>query len=139
MRAAGFTLLELVGTLGLAAVLGGTSVTRLVTLVEGARLAGGVRTVATTLRVARGRALADGRQIEVRFDQIRRACETRDADGRTLETAPLPRGVVFAGLPARARILFGALGVAENGTITLGAGARQRSVVVNQRGRVRLA
>jgi general secretion pathway protein H len=139
MRASGFTLLELMVALGLAAVLGGISVVRLVALVEGARLAGGVRTVATTLRVARGRAMAGGASIEVRFDPTRRTCDTRDADGRTLESAPLPRGIAFAALPARARILFGGLGLAENGTITLGSGARQRSVIVNQRGRVRLS
>lgn len=139
MRADGFSVLEVLVGLGLAGVLVGIAVLRLVALVEGARLAGGVRVVATTLRVARGRALADGAAIEVRFDRTLRACETRDVAGRTLATAPLPPGITFAAVPARARITFGALGTAENGTITLGAGARQKSIVVNQRGRVRLS
>ena len=139
MRASGFTLFELLAVLGLTAALGGIAVARLVPLLDSARLAGGVRTVATTLRVARGRALAGGTSIEVRFDAARRTCDTRDADGHTLASAPLRPGITFTALPARARILFGGLGVAENGTITLGAGTRRRSVIVNQRGRVRLS
>jgi general secretion pathway protein H len=139
MRADGFSVIELVVGLGVATALVGIAVVGLAVLVDGARLAGGVRVVATTLRVARGRALADGTAIEVRFDRTLRMCETRDAGGRVIATSPLPPGISFAAVPVRARIAFGALGTAENGTITLGAGMRQRSVVVNQRGRVRMS
>jgi len=50
----------------------------------------------------------------------------------------LPATVAYAAVPARQRVSFGGLGNAENATITLAAGRRQRSVVVNQRGRVRV-
>jgi Tfp pilus assembly protein FimT len=127
-----------VAGLGLATVLAGVSVVRLVELVQTVRLAGAAREVATALRLARGVALSADAAIEVRFDLARAVCETRDRAGILLETRRLPPGVGFSGLPARARVLFGGLGAAENATITLAAGARRRSVVVNQRGRVRV-
>jgi general secretion pathway protein H len=137
-RAHGFTLLEAVVGLGLAMVLAGVGVVRLVALLQTARLAGAAREVATALRLARGAALSGDASIEVRFDPARARCETRDRAGALLSTRWLPPGVGFAALPARSRVLFGGLGSAENATITLAAGARTRSVVVNQRGRVRV-
>jgi hypothetical protein len=125
--------------MALATVLAGVGVVRLVTLIEGARLAGGARTVATALRLARGLALANGAPIEVRFDASQRTCATYDRGGVLLESRPLPPGLAFAALPLRSRVLFGGLGTAENATITLAAGGRARSVIVNQRGRVRLS
>lgn len=139
MRAGGFTVIELVATLALVAVLGGTAVVRAAAMVDGARLAGGVRVLGTTLRVARSRALAGGGTIEVRFDQTHRTCETRTAAGQTIAMATLPPRVGFVAVPARGRIAFSALGTADNATVTLGVGTRQRSMVVNQRGRVRLS
>ena len=133
-----FTLLEVVAGLALATVLAGISVVRLVELVETIRLAGAAREVATALRLARGVALSTDAAIEVRFDALRALCETHDRAGALLGTRRLPPGVGFSGLPLRSRVLFGGLGAAENATITLGAGARRRSVVVNQRGRVRI-
>jgi type II secretion system GspH-like protein len=120
------------------AVLAGIAGVRLVVLVESARLAGGARTVATALRLARGTALAADATTEVRFDVARRVCETRDARGTVLEARSLPPGVGFGSVPARARVLFSGIGTADNATITLVAGRRSRRVVVNQRGRVRL-
>ena len=137
-RSPGFTLLEaLVGT-ALLAITVGEGAVRLVDLLQSARLAGAVRTVATTLRMARGRAISSGGPMEVRFDTAGRLVELRDGAARVLETRVLPAGVALVGLPARARIRFGGLGTAENGTVTLGAGTRSHSVVVNQRGRVRV-
>ena len=136
-RSPGFTLLEAMLGMALGAVMIGTSAVRLLDLVESARLAGAVRTVASTLRMARGRAMAAGAPVEVRFDATLRRVDLRDGT-RVLATHALPAGVALVGLPARARIRFGGLGTAENGTVTLGAGARVHSVVVNQRGRVRV-
>ncbi len=124
--------------MALASVLAGVGMLRLASLIQGVRVAGGTRTIATALRLARGRALAGGAAIEVRFDAGRQTCDTLDRNGTLLESRPLPVGVVFAALPARGRVLFGGLGTAENATVTLSAGARARSVIVNQRGRVRM-
>jgi Tfp pilus assembly protein FimT len=131
-------LLEALFGVGLAALLAGNGVARLVDLVQTARLAGAARTVATALRLARSIAISADDTVEVHFDAARAVCETRDGAGALLETRPLPPGVGFAALPARRRIVFGGLGTADNGTITLGCGSRLRSIVVNQRGRVRV-
>jgi Tfp pilus assembly protein FimT len=136
--ARGFTLVEAVVGLALAAALAGIGTVRLVELVWRARLAGAARTVGTVLRLARGQAIAGNVPMEVRFDIARRACEMREQGGAQLERRALPAGVAFGALPARGRIVFGALGTAENGTITLASGGHVLSVVVNQRGRVRV-
>jgi len=133
----GFTLFETLVGLALATIVVAMGGIRLTEVLASSRLAAAARTLATTLRLARGRALARGASVEARFDAPGLDYELRDGSG-TLEVHALPRGVLFAGLPARSRIVFGALGTAENGTVTLVAGARSRSVVVNQRGRVRL-
>jgi Tfp pilus assembly protein FimT len=101
------------------------------------RLAGASRRVATVLRSARGHALAQGMSVQVAFDAAAGRAELRDGP-TMLASHPLPPGIAFTALPSRSRILFGGLGSAENGTIELGAGARRRRVIVNQRGRVRL-
>jgi type IV fimbrial biogenesis protein FimT len=137
-RVPGFTLVELVASVGLATALMGIALPRLIGLLEAVRLAGAARTTAAALRLARGHAIAQSTSIEVRFDAVRRVCETRDQAGVAIATRALPQTVSFAALPARARIRFGALGSAENGTIRLAAGGREREVIVNQRGRVRV-
>jgi general secretion pathway protein H len=134
----GFTLLEVVVCLVLAAVLAGVATPRLIGLVQAAELAGAARTTAAALRLARGRAIAQSSPTEVHFDVVHRTCETRDGSGTVIATHALPAAVSFVSLPARARIRFGTVGTAENGTIRLGAGSRTRDVIVNQRGRVRV-
>lgn len=137
-RANGFTLLEALAGMTLASILAAMGTTRLPALVTGLRVNGAAHGVATTLRLARGRALAGGRAVEVRFDAATAAVETRWQSGAAIETTPLPAGVTFAGMPAGGRILVSGLGTAQNGTVTLGAGTSRRDVVVNQRGRVRV-
>src|SRR5262245_63881638 len=102
--------------LALGSVLMGVGVLRLAALVQGVRLAGAARTVATALRLARGIAVSGDAGTEVRFDAVRRVCETRDRAGVVLESRSLPPGVAFGSLPARNRVLFGGLGTADNGT-----------------------
>lgn len=123
--------------LGLAAVLGGLGAVRLPALVNGLRLSGAARTVATALRLARARALASSAAADVQFDLDRGALETV-IGGVAVGGQALPAGVRFVAVPPRGRIRFDGLGAAENGTVTLAAGGRARSVVVNQRGRVRV-
>jgi prepilin-type N-terminal cleavage/methylation domain-containing protein len=138
VRSPGFTLLELIVAVALASVATGLGVTRTVDLVQALRVSGAARSLATMMRLARARALAGGAGVELRLDVAGAAAEMRDLTGRTLEVRRLPRGVALTALPARSRVLFGALGSAENGTVSVGAGTRVRSVVVNQRGRVRV-
>jgi prepilin-type N-terminal cleavage/methylation domain-containing protein len=137
-RANGFTLLEALAGMALAGILAGMGATRLPTLISGLRVNGAAHAVATTLRLARGRALAGGRAVEVRFDAPGASVETRWQAGATIELIRLPVGVGFAAMPASGRILMNGVGTAQNGTVTLGAGTSRRDVVVNQRGRVRV-
>jgi len=137
-RANGFTLLEALASMALAGILAGIGTTRLPVLVSGVRANGAAHDVATTIRLARGRALAGGRAVEVRFDAAGASVETRWQGGVTIESTRLPAGVTFAAMPASGRILLSGVGTAQNGTVTLGAGASRRDVVVNQRGRVRV-
>jgi Tfp pilus assembly protein FimT len=131
-------LLETVIAMALATSVASLGAVELVRLVSGARLAGAARTTAGTLRLARGMAIARGAGIEARFDPAARTFELRDRADLLVRRHTLPAGIEFAALPARRRILFGGLGTADNGTITLAAGSRLRSIVVNQRGRVRV-
>ena len=134
----GVTLLEAMIGLAFATTTTSIGVVQLVELVHGAELAGAARTLATAMRVARGQALAGLGPMDVRFDGAGASWAVSDGTGVTRETHRLPPGVAFAGLPVRQHIQFGALGTADNGTVTLAAGARTRRVVVNQRGRVRV-
>jgi Tfp pilus assembly protein FimT len=134
----GSTLPELIATVGLATVLGATAAGGLVDVLESARVAGAARSLAAGLRAARGRALAGGGPIEVRFDAPARRWDIRDGDGVVVGTRTLPARVAFASLPARARVRFTRIGTADNATVTVAAGGRMRQVVVNQRGRVRV-
>lgn len=137
-RANGFTLLEALASMALAGILAGLGATRLPALISGLRANGAAHGVATTLRLARGRALAGGRPVEVRFDAASTSVETRWQGGAVIETTRLPTGVTFAAMPASGRILLSGLGTAQNGTVTLSAGTSHRDVVVNQRARVRV-
>ena len=137
-RDRGFTVLELLATLAIVAVLAGLGVATLVDLIATSRVAGAARAAASGFRLAREQALVHGAAVEVRFDATARAWDMRAAGGSVLAVHGLPPGVAFARLPARARVLFGGLGTAENATVTFAANGRQRSVIVNQRGRVRV-
>jgi len=137
-RRRGFTLVESVAVVAIASLLAGTGIIGVAELLRSARLAGAARTLAATLRLARGQALAGVGPVVARFDAAHGTYEILDGSGGRLTDHALPTGVAFAGLPARARITFGALGTADNATIGLAAGPRSRRIVVNQRGRVRI-
>jgi prepilin-type N-terminal cleavage/methylation domain-containing protein len=137
-RSPGFSLVETLAVLSLAGVVAGMSTMGLAELVRGARLAGAARALGASLRLARGQALAGFGPVVARFDAGRGTYQILDDGGGLLAEHALPPGVAFAGLPARARITFGALGTADNATVALAAGPRSRRVVVNQRGRIRI-
>jgi len=136
---AGYSLVELLAVLALAAVLAGWGSVRLAVLIQGIHLAGTAQTVATALRLARGHALAQGAPVEVRADVARMIIEVRDQAGRLIDRDALARDVTVAGLPARGGFRFTGLGTTDNGTITLATPHGARQIVVNQRGRVRVS
>jgi len=139
MTRRGFTSIETVAALAMMAALAAGGLSTISSLSATLRLAASARTLAQTMRETRARALAEGRPLEVRFDASTHAWSIATPDGTIRRQEALPAPVRFAALPARARIRFDATGGAENGTIVLGTTAAVRRIVVNQRGRVRLA
>ena len=138
MRRRGFTLIETVACVAIAAVLARTGALATMSLTTALRVATSARTLAQTMRATRARAMAEGRPLEVRFDATVSRWSVRTEDGTTRHDEPLPDPVRFTSLPARALVRFGATGTADNGTVVLGAGFSSARIVVNQRGRVRL-
>jgi hypothetical protein len=83
--------------------------------------------------------MAEGRALEVVFDGSLGAWDVRTPDGTVRHAETLPSPIRFVSLPASARVRFDSTGTATNGTVVLaGTSTAQRSIIVNQRGRVRL-
>lgn len=132
----GATLLELLAAVGLVGVLLGCAATRLPGLRDPMRLLGASQELAASLRLARSRALARGVRVRVTVGGNPVRVTVDDGSG-----APGVRQldhVALTGAPAGGGVTFTALGATQNGTFTLAIGARNRRVVVSQRGRVRL-
>ena len=138
MRRRGFTLIEALACVAIAAVVARTGSLAAVSLTTSLSVATSARTLAQTMRATRARAMAEGRPLEVRFDATASRWSVRTDDGTIRHDEPMPRSVRFTSLPARALVRFGSTGTADNGTVVLGAGASSARIVVNQRGRVRL-
>lgn len=132
----GFTLLELMAVVGLSSIIAMLALLHLPGLRDPIRLRGAAHEFAATLRLARARALAHGVRVRVTvvgFPPTATVFEGATAVG----SWQLPRVTVLTGPPGGA-LIFTALGTGPNATVTFGAGARTRSVIVNQRGRVRV-
>jgi prepilin-type N-terminal cleavage/methylation domain-containing protein len=138
VRIHGFSLFELVVCLALLATIAATGALRVPDVLASLRLSGAVQRLSAALRQARGRALERGGPVEVRLDEGGALWELCDTGGATVSRETLPPGVTFAGLPASRRVRFSALGTTDNATVTLRGGVAVRSIVVNQRGRVRV-
>src|SRR5204863_7040212 len=138
MRRRGFTLIETLACVAIAAILARTGVMAAASLATALRVAASARTLAQTMRATRARAMAEGGALEVRFDAPASRWTVRTDDGTIRRQEMLPNAVRFTSLPARALVRFTAAGAADNGTIVLGAGASAARIIVNQRGRVRL-
>jgi prepilin-type N-terminal cleavage/methylation domain-containing protein len=138
MTRRGFTLVEVLVGVAIAAILAGASALVTSSLATALRLTASARTLAEAMRETRGRAMAEGSPLDVRFDATAGRWTIAALDGTVRRTEPLPASVSFVALPARARIRFDSSGAAENGTIALGGGTATCRIVVNQRGRVRL-
>jgi prepilin-type N-terminal cleavage/methylation domain-containing protein len=138
MRRRGFTLIETLACVAIAAALARTGSLAAVSLATSLRVATSARTLAQTMRATRARAMAEGRPLEVRLDATAGRWSIRSDDGTIRHDEPLPDPVRFTSLPARPSVRFGATGAADNATVVLGAGGSSARIVVNQRGRVRL-
>ncbi len=140
MTRRGFTLIETLVGVALAGVIAGTGAMATTSLAATLRLAATSRTLVQTIRETRAQAMAEGTALEIAFDVAIGAWSVRALDGTIRHAEVMPSPVRFAALPASARIRFESTGTATNGTVVLAStSTAQRSIVVNQRGRVRLA
>jgi prepilin-type N-terminal cleavage/methylation domain-containing protein len=138
MSRRGFTVIEALVAIALLAILAQAGATMMTSLAAAVRVGAATRTLAQTMRETRARAMAEGDALEIVFDATAGRWTLRDATGAIRRVEPLPAPVGFQSVPARARIRFTSTGAAENGTVVLAAGTASASIVVNQRGRVRL-
>jgi len=146
MRARGVTLLELLATLSIGAILMGIAGYGLRDVRHRWHLQHATRQVVLDLRLARLASIAEGTAHALRFeppaDRYSREVHA-DAGGDPVSTSirAFPRGVVVTGCTARnGSISFRPRGNAASfGTITLqGHGGEKRSIVVDMVGRVRV-
>ena len=139
MTRQGFTVIEVLVVVAIAAILARATASVTSSLATALRLTASARTLAEAMRETRGRAMAEGAPLEVRFDATARIWTIATPAGTIRRTEPLPASIRFVSLPARSRIRFDSTGTAENGTVELGgAAAATCRIVVNQRGRARL-
>ncbi|MGH7858971.1 MAG: GspH/FimT family pseudopilin [Candidatus Binatia bacterium] len=146
----GFTLLELLVALALVGVLVAIAVPRVSAIIPGALLDQAARSLATDLRFARVKAIAENRRRRLVVELDRGAYRVEaDAEGTFVsEGAPrtLPGGVTFDA-SASSRVSNGQISItfqprgntADNSTIALAvAGRTGRRVIVSTAGRVRI-
>jgi len=137
----GFSLVELVVTIGIAGVLLAGAVLALPRVDAAMQLDSGLCQVAADLQSARTTAIASAHRARVVFTvgSDRYARERADDGGqyhRDLDRF-LPRGIRVLTANAGAMVVFSARGDAQNATITLAdARGTSRAVVINQRGRI---
>jgi len=135
----GFTLVEALVALAVAAIVAATAYGTMASLSATVQVQAGARELAQTLRRTRSRAIAEGTTLDAVFDAATATWSIRAVDGTIRTRGRLPAAVRFSGLPARGRVRFGSTGTADNATVVLGTSTGTKSIVVNQRGRVRLS
>jgi prepilin-type N-terminal cleavage/methylation domain-containing protein len=138
MTRRGFTLIETLVAVAIAAIAARTTVLATASLAASLRVGASTRTLAQTMRETRARAMAEGESLDVVFDAPTSRWTVRTLDGSIRRAEPLPDPVRFLSLPARAGVRFTATGMADNATIVLGTSRSTGRIIVNQRGRVRL-
>src|SRR5689334_11018334 len=121
MERRGFTLIETLVGVALAALLARTAALGAASLATALRLGATVRTLAQTMRETRARAMAEGAPLDVLFDPAAGTWRIRASDGTTRRTETLPAPIRFTSLPALARVRFDPTGKAENATVALGS------------------
>jgi prepilin-type N-terminal cleavage/methylation domain-containing protein len=135
VRGRGFTLLETLVVMAIAAVLATASFPRAAGLLRDLELRGAVVQLGGAIVRGRTAALREGRTWAL------------VAHGRSFSLGPLGEEGARESLPGRVAISaatsggevrFSPTGIAENATFTLALDAVERRVVVNQRGRVTL-
>lgn len=156
-KGGGFTLIEMMVTLGILAILLGLVTLNAPSFLATFRLSSGARQVATDLQLVRMKAIAQNRKFRALFTAGSTTYEVQrrnDADtgwdfhalyghGTTAGAAQpisLPQGVQINSAPADGDVIFQPRGTGENATIVVKHSvlSTTKSVVVNMAGRVRI-
>ncbi len=140
-RPVGFTLIELVVTLGVLALMSAGAALAWPPIEAALRLDAAVHQLAADLHDARVLAIASAARARLVFTRGASSYRVERADDAgSFDLAaerPLPRGIVVADANSGGDLLFTARGIAENGTVVLvDRRGRRASLRLNQRGRV---
>ena len=129
----GATLVEIVSTLAILALLAGAAVPSFRRSLDGVELRRAAVQLAAALERGRAAAMTQGRswRLAVATDSY-----TLGPVGGGGLREVLPGGAVFTGSTSGGAVRFSPSGTAENATFTLGLGGATRRVIVNQRGKV---
>jgi len=131
-KANGFTLIEVLVAMGVAAILMGIAVPQFYAVLPGIRLASAARQVATDLQLARMRAISTRATQTVAFNTAT-ATYTFGPDTRNLNQL-YPGTAITTVVPANPT--FTTVGAASVSTITLTNNGVNKTVTVNAAGRV---
>lgn len=140
-KRAGFSLIDLLVALAVAAVVVGTAVLGWARVDAAMQLDTGLHQVAVDLQAARTVAIASAHRVRVVFTvgSDRYGRDLADDAGQYHRDVDriLPRGIRVLTANAGAMVVFSARGDAQNATITLAdPRGTSRALVINQRGRI---
>jgi prepilin-type N-terminal cleavage/methylation domain-containing protein len=135
-KAKGFTVIELMAAIGVAAVLIAIAMPKLLSVLPGLRLNDAARQVATDLQLARMRAIAQNNSNTVTFDSST-GTYTFTLGNESIDIDQLYQGIMFSDVTANP--VFTSRGTASTtATITLSNGSATKAVEVTPIGRVRI-
>jgi Tfp pilus assembly protein FimT len=135
-KAEGFTVIELMAAIGVAAVLIAIAMPKLLSVLPGLRLNDAARQVATDLQLARMRAIAQNNSNTVTFNSST-GIYTFTLGNESIDIDQLYQGITFSSVTANP--VFTSRGTASTvATITLSNGSTTKQVEVSAIGRVRI-
>ncbi len=138
----GFTLIDLMGTVGVMMILIGIAVPAFLRWLPEFELSSAARQVATDLQLARAKAVSQDRSFQLNFSTtsssyVLQKCAPNDPTSCTNDSGNiLPTGISFS---ASGSVQFLPQGISSGATtITLSNGSAQKRVCVNLIGRVKI-
>jgi general secretion pathway protein H len=132
--ASGWSLVECLAALSVVAITTAAAAPSVSAVLAGTRLRTATVQVAAALERVRAGAAAEGRAWELRV--VGPSAFVLGAVDDATAHERLPAGVVFARVNSGGRIRISPTGTAENATIVVALGGRERRVTLNQRGRI---
>ena len=143
LRAAGFTLTDLIITMAIMGILAVFAVPNITSWLSAVNMNSTTRSLATELQLTRMRAISRNRKVRVSFDTDNETYEVEEEiDGTWTDLDPevsgtLPKQIDLYTAPAT--VTFNPIGTAVGGTITLqNTQGKQKQIIIHTTGRVRI-